>query len=255
MIDYFEFEEMETNYDKIIYSDAPSNVKTVSMLRHYINCHGLTQKLLAYFKTNEDLISDICEVGFGNLNVKDIIKNPALLDSCRESRKSKEEALQKNAQLAKQLQEKRADFCGIGTRKTKLFLNRKVKQGDKVAEMLRTALETEDENIKAKDNWYYAEAHYNRKKELIDKLITLCNDNKVVYGIQVANNRDTDYIIYFELPHCEQISFHNNFKTVEDLPLYEKEWDGKKNSTLPKIEQAILSCYGEEINDYYNKKK
>lgn len=58
---------------------------------------------------------------------------------------------------------------------------------------------------------------------------------------------DTGNIVYFELPDCEQISFHCTFKNPKELPRYEKEWDRKVNSTLGKLETAISKNYGNEI--------
>ena len=56
----------------------------------------------------------------------------------------------KNAGLCNQLYNSRNQMCGIGTRKVKLFLNKKMKEGDRNAMILRTALEAEDANINAK---------------------------------------------------------------------------------------------------------
>lgn len=143
----------------------------------------------------------------------------------------------------------------VHARRIKLFLNKLIKQGDKVAEMYRLALETEDENIKAKENRYYADKQYNKKRELIDQLINLCKENNIIYGIQDSDVKDVNYIIYFDLPDCEQISFHNSFENTEDIPEYKNEWDSIPCSTLPKIKQAILKHYPEEINDLVEKYK
>ena len=144
-------------------------------------------------------------------------------------------------------------MCGFGTRKVKCFLNSMIRKGDKVAELYRIALEIEDENIKAKDNLYYSQAHYNKKEELVYKLIELCDTENIVYGIQISDVRDTNKIIYFELPDCEQISWHCNMKEniVNKCPLYKKKWDGKINSTLNKLENAIINKYGDILKTKY----
>lgn len=241
-------------FDGITYDDDPKQVKTVSMLRHYINCHGVTQKLLDNFGLKKGkILNKIRDYCYGGMNVREILNNPEKIEECKAERDARDLALMKNEELAWQLSQKRVTFCGLGIRRIKLFLNKLVKQGDKVAEMYRIALETEDENIKAKDNWYYADAHYNRKRELINRLIDLCEENNVEYGIQDSDVRDTSHVIYFELPNCKQISFHNSFDEADDLPIYTKEWDGIKNSTLPKIEQAILEHYPEEIKKLIEK--
>lgn len=169
------------------------------------------------------------------------------------------EAYYKNEELAYQLYVSRDDFCGIGTRKTKLFLNKLIKQGNQIAAALRKALECEDVNICAKkygrSEW--RDRNYNKKKVLINELIEICKANNYVYGIQDTDNYSTNYIVYFELPNCEQISFHNNFalEDVCDLPHYDKEWDGKRNSTLPKLEQAITKSFPEILELKQDKKK
>lgn len=252
---YYDFDD--NVFFDISYNDNPSLVKNVSMLRHYINCHGVTDSLVKHFNTDIDTVCNIAEYCFGAMSVKEIIKTPKLIDDCIEDRRKKEEALRKNAELICQLSEKRRDFCCLGTRGIKLLLNKLAKNGDKVAEMYRTALEAEDENIKAKDNWFYADAHYKKKRELIAHLISLCKECDVMFGIQDSDIQDTSHIIYFELPECEQISFHNTFdkEELKSIPEYNKEWDGLKNSTLPKLEQGILNCYATEIKEKIDQQK
>ena len=164
-------------------------------------------------------------------------------------------ALRKNEALVNQLAKKRQHMCGVGTRKLKLFLNKLIKEGDTVAEIFRTALEIEDENIVAKQNRYYADKHYAKKEELIGKLVDLCLKENVLFGIQNVDGRETNHIMYFELPHCQQISFHCTLdqNTIEKCPLYEKEWDKQVNTTLPKLERAINEIYGETIKERYCK--
>lgn len=156
-------------------------------------------------------------------------------------------AKEKNRLLIKQLSNKRGEFCGLGTRGIKCLLNT-LSKTNILAKVFRVALEIEDLNIQAKKNYYYKEEIYFHKSEKIDELIELCKKNNIVYGIQDSDVFDTNSIIYFELPECEQISFHNNFKRNRtDLPKYEKEWDGKINTTLPKIEEALLKQFPNEI--------
>ena len=159
----------------------------------------------------------------------------------------------KNRTSVHQSSDKRKTMCGLGTRKVKCFLNSMIRKGDKIAELYRIALEIEDENIKAKDNLYYSQAHYNKKEELVYKLIELCDTENIVYGIQISDVRDTNKIIYFELPDCEQISWHCNMKEniVNKCPLYKKKWDGKINSTLNKLENAIINKYGDILKTKY----
>lgn len=132
--------------------------------------------------------------------------------------------------------------------------NHQAKEGDKVAEIFRSALNLEDANIIAKKyrGSTYSDHYYDEKEDLLVNLIGLCREGEdILYGYQYT---DDDYayinaVMYFDLPGCEQISFHCHLETAEaeTLPKYPKEWDGQRNSTLPKLEKAILARYGEEI--------
>ena len=92
-----------------------------------------------------------------------------------------------------------------------------------------------------------------KKEQLIYKLIDLCNKENIVYGIQISDVRDTNKIIYFELADCEQISWNCNMKEniVNKCPLYKKKWDGKINSTLNKLENAIINKYADILKTKY----
>lgn len=98
------------------------------------------------------------------------------------------EIQEKNYDLGEQLSESRINMCGIGTRKVKLFLNRKVKQGDTKAQILRIALEAEDANISAKQYWGdYKYQYYEKKADKIHDLISLYEkDKSLVFGISIA---------------------------------------------------------------------
>ena len=82
----------------------------------------------------------------------------------------------KNHDLIEQLSCMREKMCGIGTRKVKLLLNEKIKEGDYIAELYRTALEIEDLNISAKKyHGEYREKYYSKKNDNILLLSELCN--------------------------------------------------------------------------------
>ena len=51
----------------------------------------------------------------------------------------------------------------------------------------------------------------------------------------------TMYIVYFDLPGCEQRSWHS--KSKPNCPLYDGVWDGKTNSVLPKLEKSRLEAF------------
>lgn len=158
----------------------------------------------------------------------------------------------KSSALKRQLSEKRVSMCGIGTRKLKLFLNKKVKDGDGVAFLYRTAIEAEDASICAKKYFgEYRDHYYDKKALLITSLIALCQSrNDVKFGYQNSDDPTTSHVVFFDLPGCEQISFHCNLsrEMERSIPYYSDCWDGKVNSTLPKLEQAVFSLYGAELS-------
>lgn len=154
---------------------------------------------------------------------------------------------EKYSDLIDQLSEKRDTFCGIGTRKAKIRLN-KLAKSNLTALLYRKSLEIEGKNIQAKAWSHYREKYYDEKSNLINELVNICLDNKVKVGYSSA---ETDYcgyveplyIVYFDLPGCEQISWHSFSKPK--CPLYDGVWDGLRNSTLPKLEKAISKEFPE----------
>lgn len=162
----------------------------------------------------------------------------------------------KRAELISQLNKERTDMCGVGTRTVKLILNKRIKEGDEIAKLYRLAVETEDANIKAKKYFgEYRDKYYDDKMHYITLLVDECYGREdVVFGYQKNNRSFPSHIIYFELPGCEQISFHCSLSEEDRqcIPYYDGTWDKKENSTFPKLERAINSRYGEEIS---NKKK
>ena len=146
-----------------------------------------------------------------------------------------------------QLSAKRDTFCGIGTRKAKIRLN-KLAKSNLTALLYRKALEIEDKNIQAKAWPDYREKYYDEKSDLVDELVNICLDNKIKVGY---SSTETDcyvyveplYIVYFDMPGCEQISWHSFGKPK--CPPYDGVWDGLRNSTLPKLEKAILKEFPE----------
>ena len=160
--------------------------------------------------------------------------------------KSHQAALDKNERLSEILHDKRETMCGVGTRRVKLMLNKLVKQGDRIAELYRKAIEVEDCNIRAKESsFYYKGKIYRQKSRLLLELVDLCLKSDVVVGKQMVEGRETNCILYFELPNVEQISFHTTLEEKESflIPDYPKQWDGKTCSTLNKLEDALNKMY------------
>ena len=155
------------------------------------------------------------------------------------------------------------DMCnGLGKHRVKLMLNSLIKKGDLIAALYRCALEVENCNLDAKkyrDNktFKYRTHLYNKKHDHLVHLVELVEeynkryaDEIIVYGIQDSDCEEPPYIIYFELPGMEQISFHTYY-LKDCIPTYPNEWDYQLNSTLYKIEKAITHRYGDVIKSRY----
>jgi hypothetical protein len=141
----------------------------------------------------------------------------------------------------------RTEFAGMGTRRTKLRLNKLAKH-DIYAKALRIALEIEDSNLTAKryyggdlGGYTYAQVNYFKKASLIQELIQIAAGQGWVYGVHQSNVADTTHIIYFELPGVGQISWH--FSPRKELPYYKGIWDRDRKSALPKLEAAINALF------------
>ena len=164
-------------------------------------------------------------------------------------------AERQNRERIKDYNDRKDTFChGIGQRRVKLFLNKLVKDGDAVAKMYRVALEIEGVNLAAKKALmkYHSDYHsYDRKEAMLRELMDVCKERGVCYGQQPSTAPAATHVIYFELPGCEQISFHTNMQEAETLPAYDGKWDGKRCSTMGKLESAIWTRYENALRTKY----
>ena len=157
----------------------------------------------------------------------------------------------KNDRLVDQLEKYRTKFAGIGTNKAKRRLNKLAKE-DPIAKAVRIAIEIEDKSIQGKKYvGKYKDIAYTEKSNLILQLAKLFQENNWVFGKQLADEDFVvNYVVYFEIPGCEQISFHiyldNKNKTL--FPDYKTKWDGKTNSTLPKLEKMYKTLLEDNEN-------
>lgn len=169
---------------------------------------------------------------------------------------AKEQAYRDAERRVEDYEQRKDTFChGIGQRKVKLFLNACIKAGDKVAQMYRLALEAEGVNLNAKKalKKYHSDYHaYDKKEECLRQLSDMCKRMSVVFGVQVSTAPAARYVVYYELPGCEQVSFHTNEPEAVNWPHYDGAWDGKKCSTLGKLENAIWQRYENELKAKYN---
>lgn len=150
----------------------------------------------------------------------------------------------KKASLIEDLEKYRSEFAGIGTNKAKRRLN-KLATTNPFAKAVRTALEIEDKNICAKKyQGTYKDKIYNQKSKLINDLCKIFKEQKWNFGIQDSDLMEPTHVIYFEIPICEQISWHYSPDNLTGLPQYDGKWDKKINSTLGKLEKAAIKLLG-----------
>jgi hypothetical protein len=108
-----------------------------------------------------------------------------------------------------------------------------------IAKAVRLALEVEDKNIQAKKvSRYYRDKVYRQKSELIYRLKAVFDEHSWLCGFQNSDNAYINYVVYFEIPGCEQISWH--IEEVREFKPYTNEWDKKLNSTLDKLEVITI---------------
>ncbi len=170
---------------------------------------------------------------------------------------AKEQAYRDAERRVEDYEQRKETFChGIGQRRVKLFLNACIKAGDEVAQMYRLALEAEGVNLNAKKalKKYHSDYHaYDKKDACLRQLSAMCQRMSVAFGIQTSTAPAARYVVYYELPGCEQVSFHTNEPEAAGWPKYDGAWDGKKCSTLGKLENAIWQRYESELTKKYLK--
>ncbi len=151
------------------------------------------------------------------------------------------DAERKNKELARQLANKRSTFAGIGTNKAKRRLN-KLGLTDHIAKAVRLALEIEDKNISAKQTYgEYRSDAYEAKYGFIIELAKLFQEHGMTFGIEETDNFSATHVIYFDIPGCEQVSWHfSPKKAAKKFPTYPHKWDGLINSTLLKLEKIAI---------------
>jgi hypothetical protein len=161
----------------------------------------------------------------------------------------------------KELCDKRASMCGIGTKRLKNFLNRKAKEGDRAAEILYVALNVEDGRIMSR---LYDEKCQVKRINNVDndlyKLIHLIAESGIGdYGFieppycSFAIYQAHDETICIELPGDEQIGFvYRMCRSHDELyKSYNKKLKQCDRTNLTKIEKAINKLYGDQIIKEY----
>lgn len=235
---------MHYDYEIESFVENPKEIKFLYQLRHACNIIGIksVSKKMKMSELRIDILTNSIIHGSKEIrscrNMSDITFEKFISELEDEQEEINERQLEHRQQtnnLIHSLEIARKTFCGIGTNKAKRRLN-KLSKVNKEASAIRIALEIEDKNIKAKAAPYdYSDRIYKQKNELIHKLIELFNNQNWIYGVQDSDVPVTKHVIYFEIPNCEQLSWH--FDDSDDIPRYTKPWDKKINSTLGKLEK------------------
>ena len=150
----------------------------------------------------------------------------------------------KEADQLMELFSKRTSMCGIGTKRVKYFLDRKVKEGDLEAELLYTALKMEDKRISSllcslDDLLFIIDVYKVGDYGYLDLLYSDYN----ITGSELARG------LCIDLPGDEQLGY-----AVSD-------WDDNKpfkgvlrnthKTNLAKLEDAINRLFGDQIVEKY----
>lgn len=241
--------KMYDDYGYFYHRQYTGPIDYVYQFRHAINVMGweyVEDKVKLKFEEAEILYKSyvhgsVALVNFYNKNDEEFLEEVKEREKERyDIEQRKEEAKRRGEDLVQMLEIKRKEFAGIGTNKAKRRLNKLAKE-DVIAKAVRLALEIEDKNIQAKK--YYGDCRdktYKVKKKLINELSEIFKKNKWCYGIQESDLTHISHVIYFEIPGCEQVSWHIDLEEDDLFPIYEKEWDGKHNSSLVKLEVITM---------------
>lgn len=137
-----------------------------------------------------------------------------------------------------QLKNARDSFCEVGIKSIIKLLDSKK---DDFSIILKTVLEIENINIKAKISTKYVNPRYLLKEDLIHKLTVLAEKNNYNYGFAESDIPNANSIVYFDLP-IGQVSWHSMLD-YNKYKRYNDKWDGMYFSTLNKLEKYIKENY------------
>jgi len=130
------------------------------------------------------------------------------------------------------------DFCGVGLKQVRDYLEA---AATPCATAYRLALEIECANRRAKRKMGQDSSRrlYRKKRELIGAFIDHCQAHQFPVFRDEAHDRGQPDVLYAYLPGCDQISWHGKLENHVSIPRHERDWDGRKYSTLRKLENAI----------------
>lgn len=236
---------MSYYYEEIDKSDI-KHITHLYELRHLSNIFGYDE-VSKILKVDSKKVLKLIESSIhGNNYIIDILKSKnfeqdynELFEEDYSKRQKIYEARYKNDLLIEDLESFRSNALGIGTNKIKRRLN-KLAKDNKIAEIIRLMIEIEDVNILAKKYYGdYQDKKYNEKQNLLYKLVEIYKNTNYIFGYHDSDVRPAVCILFFELDEdFEQVSWHSTslYNGVEKYP---NEWDGKENSTYPKLLKYI----------------
>lgn len=165
----------------------------------------------------------------------------------------------------KQYEELENTFChGTGFPKVCKFLSKKSTESP-LAKMFFYALKAELSSVLAKKALYNEHDKKKSRSLYISKRYALIGLVELLYMRNAPGYEGDEYgpvcygyqrdelssiVIFFDLPGCEQISFHQGFgKEFLDLkvPIYLHKWKPSQTTTLLKLEDAICRNFSEEL--------
>lgn len=152
--------------------------------------------------------------------------------------------------LVEILEEARILFAGVGTNAAKRRL-RKLSASSPLAGAALLALLAEDYSTQGKKyagKW--SRRCYERKHAILMDLAALCWQHAWPFGVHADPGGGTTHVIYFDLPGCDQISFHVTLSADHGLPAYAGQWDGRRASTMAKLDRFARDLLNGRARDY-----
>jgi hypothetical protein len=240
-------------YEDIDTSDI-KNIKHLYELRHLSNIFGY-QIVSKHLNVDSNKVLKLIDSDIHGKNfIIDILKSSNFNEKYNDLRKEDKlikdkisEANYKNYLLVDNLEKFRTEGLGIGTNKIKRRLN-KLSKDNKIAGIIRLVIEIEDVNILAKKYYgEYRDKKYGQKQMLLEKLINIYKESGYVFGYHDSDVKPAVCILFFELDDdFEQVSWHSTVG-YNNIRKYDKDWDGKENSTYPKLLNYIEKKFPEII--------
>ena len=250
-------------YQAIHKSDDTSNIKTIAMLRYYIDIYGYNKKILQMFNgKSKDEIDYAVHNCFGRIDISNLVNNfDETIYKCEEEVRVRNEYREKYYTLIDEYEGKKESFCKVSIKSIKHMLSLLLKKDDNIASILRLMFDAYIGELEAKNDIFYFESYSNKEINAIKELIGIYSNNN--FNVWKTNSRDILKIpiIIFELPNNEKIIFKNelidlteeefkNLKEYEEDDIFEES-----SSNLIKMENFISKHYKKEINEKLDKAK